>query len=63
MNFLSIAQGVEIWNRILQLTQARTIRPVIGRQIDFANVPAELEALEQRETTGRTVVRAPSDGA
>jgi NADPH:quinone reductase-like Zn-dependent oxidoreductase len=43
----------------LHLTQAGTIRPVIGRQIEFAEVPAGLEALERRETTGRTVVRAP----
>jgi NADPH2:quinone reductase len=39
MNFLSTAQGVDIWNRILHLTRAGTIRPVIGRQIEFAEVP------------------------
>jgi NADPH2:quinone reductase len=60
MNFLSTAQGVDIWNRILQLTRAGTIRPVIGQQIEFADVPAGLEALERRQTTGRTVVRTPS---
>ncbi len=57
LNFLSTAQGIEIWNRILQLSRAAAIRPVIGRQIDFADVPGELEALERRETMGRTVVR------
>ncbi len=63
MNFLSTAQGVDIWNRILHLTRAGTIRPVIGRQIEFADVPAGLEALERRETTGRTVVlSAPVGG-
>jgi NADPH2:quinone reductase len=61
MNFLSTAQGVDIWNRILHLARAGTIRPVIGRQIAFADVPAGLEALERRETTGRTVVRMPPD--
>jgi NADPH2:quinone reductase len=59
MNFLSTGQGVDIWNRVLHLARAGTIRPVIGRQIEFAKVPAELEALERRETTGRTVVRMP----
>ena len=59
MNFLSTAQGIDIWSRILHLTRAGTIRPVIGRRIEFAEVPAELEALERRETTGRTVVRTP----
>jgi NADPH2:quinone reductase len=59
MNFLSTAQGIDIWNRILQLTRAGTIRPVIGREIEFADVPAGLEALEDRQTMGRTVVRPP----
>jgi len=59
MNFLSTSQGVDIWNRILHLTRAGTIRPVIGRQIEFADVPAGLEALERRATTGRTVVVLP----
>jgi NADPH:quinone reductase len=63
MNFLSTAQGVDIWSRILHLTRAGTIRPVIGQQIEFADVPAELEALERRETTGRTVVRMPKEGS
>jgi NADPH2:quinone reductase len=62
MNFLSTAQGVDIWARILHLTRAGTIRPVIGRQIEFADVPAWLDALERRETTGRIVVRMPPDG-
>jgi NADPH2:quinone reductase len=59
LNFLSTAQGVDIWSRILHLARAGTIRPVIGRQIKFGDVPAELEALERRETTGRTVVAMP----
>jgi NADPH2:quinone reductase len=59
MNFLSTAQGVEIWSRLLQLARSGAIRPVIGKQIDFSEVPAALQALERRETMGRTVVRAP----
>ena len=62
MNFLATAQGVDIWSRILHLTRAGTIRPVIGRQIEFGDVPDGLEALERRETTGRTVVCTPPDG-
>jgi NADPH:quinone reductase len=56
MNFLSTAQGIEIWSRILHLARAGTIRPVIGRRIGFDDVPAQLEALERRETIGRAVV-------
>jgi NADPH:quinone reductase len=64
LNFLSTAQGIEIWNRILQLARSGIIRPVIGREISFGDVPAGLAALERRETIGRTVVRPPeeSDG-
>jgi NADPH2:quinone reductase len=62
MNFLSTAQGIDIWSRILQLTRAGAIHPVIGRHIGFADVPLGLEALERRETTGRTVVHTPSVG-
>ena len=62
MNFLTTGQGVDIWNRILHLARTGTIRPVIGREIGFVEVPAGLEALERRETTGRTVVRLPEDG-
>jgi NADPH:quinone reductase len=64
LNFLSTAQGIEIWNRILQLARSGIIRPVIGREISFGDVPAGLAALQRRETIGRTVVRPPeeSDG-
>jgi hypothetical protein len=34
---------------------------VIGRQIEFAEVPSGLEDLEQRATIGRTVVRTSRD--
>ncbi len=62
MNFVSTAQSIDIWNRILHLTRTGTIRPVIGRQIEFADVPSGLEDLERRTTTGRTVVRPPPGG-
>jgi NADPH:quinone reductase len=62
MNFVSTAQGIDIWNRILHLAHAGTIRPVIGQQIEFAEVPSGLEKLEQRATIGRTVVRTRQDG-
>jgi len=60
MNFASSAQGIEVWGRILHLARAGTVRPVIGQVIEFADVPAWLERLEGRETTGRIVVRSPS---
>jgi NADPH2:quinone reductase len=59
MNFLTRADGIRIWDTILRLAQNGQIRPVVGREIDFGDVPAMLEAIERRETMGRTVVRAP----
>ena len=48
-----------MWADILQLARQGKIRPVIGREIAFDDVPEYLRALEHRETTGRTVVRTP----
>ena len=57
MNFLSTADGIRIWDKILQMTRQRQIRPVVGHEIKFEDVPQALEAIERRETSGRTVVR------
>ena len=57
MNFLSTADGIRIWGNILQMARQGQIRAVVGRQIAFKDVPGALEAIERRETTGRTVVR------
>jgi NADPH2:quinone reductase len=63
MNFLTRADGMRMWGEILQLAELGRIRPVVGREIAFEAVPAELEALERRQTMGRTVVRAPTGPA
>jgi NADPH:quinone reductase len=34
-------------------------RPLVGKVVDFADVPAAIEELANREATGRTVVRIP----
>jgi len=59
MNFMSSADGLRIWTTILQLAKRKEIRPVVGRTIEFGEVPRMLEAMERRETMGRTVVLAP----
>ena len=63
MNFLTRADGIRMWGNILRLVQQGRIRPVVGRQIGFAEVPAMLEAIERRQSMGRTVVRAPGPPA
>jgi NADPH:quinone reductase len=56
MNFMSTADGVAMWTEILQLAKQGRIRPVIGRHLTFDEVPSGLQALENRETTGRNVI-------
>ena len=48
-----------MWGEILQMTMAKQIRPVVGREIDFGDVPRLLEMIERRETMGKTIVAAP----
>ena len=56
MNFLSTAQGVDIWGRILHLVRRRH-DPPRDRTADRVRRSARrLEAFERRETMGRTVV-------
>jgi NADPH2:quinone reductase len=59
MNFLTRADGIRIWKNIVQMTKREQIRPVVGRDIEFRDVPVTLESIERRETMGRTVVRVP----
>ena len=41
------------------MTMASQIRPVVGREIDFDEVPRMLEAIERRQTMGKTIAAAP----
>lgn len=49
-----IAQGVQ--NHLLDLLAKGAIRPVVGGRVDFADLPAALEAMERRQTAGRIVL-------
>jgi NADPH2:quinone reductase len=54
-NFVPAALGARIMSEIVDLVRAQKVRAVVGRVIDFADIPAEIEAMANRETTGRTV--------
>ncbi len=56
-NFPSRADGARIHERVLDLLRLEEVRPVIGRRVRFAELPAAFDAIERRETVGRTVVR------
>jgi NADPH2:quinone reductase len=56
-NFPPHGDGEKLHAELLDLVRQRKIRPIVGREVAFAELPAALEAMERRETIGRTVVR------
>ena len=40
---------------VVDLVRAKKVRAVVGRVIEFDDIPAEIEAMANRETVGRTV--------
>jgi NADPH2:quinone reductase len=58
-NFPTHADGERVHSQLLELLAAGAIRPVIDRELAFADLPTGLDAMERRETIGRIVVRAP----
>jgi NADPH:quinone reductase-like Zn-dependent oxidoreductase len=55
-NFASAQQGEQIMRDIISLVLEQKIKPVIGQTIGFADIPVAIEAMENRQTVGRTVV-------
>lgn len=55
-NFATSALGAKITREIVELVNAGAIKPVVGRTITFDEIPAAIEAMENRETVGRTIV-------
>ena len=51
--------GERVQARLLELLGAGKIRPVVGRTAPASALPEELERMERRETTGRTILRWP----
>jgi NADPH2:quinone reductase len=48
--------GEDIQRSLEALLDAGSIRPVIGRTVPFAELPAALDEMEDRKTVGRTIV-------
>ena len=55
-NFAPAELGADIMRKIVDMVLAQRIKAVVGRTIAFEDVPAEIEAMADRRTTGRTVV-------
>jgi len=50
--------GREINREVVDLVRAKRVRAVVGQVVDFADLPAAMEAMANRQTVGRTIVRA-----
>jgi NADPH2:quinone reductase len=57
LNFPAHRDGVRVHDDLLDLVRRGEIRPVIGMELPFADLPDGLAAMERRETIGRVVVR------
>jgi NADPH2:quinone reductase len=55
-NFPPAELGAQIMRDVVDLVVAGRVRPVVGTVIGFDEVPAAMEAMADRATTGRTVV-------
>jgi NADPH:quinone reductase len=54
-NFASSQLGEKIMREIIELVQTNQVRAVVGNVVDFADLPGAIEAMANRETTGRTI--------
>jgi len=55
-NFLSRELGEQMTRSIIELVRAGAVRPVVGREVAFEDLPAAIDAMANRETTGRTII-------
>jgi NADPH2:quinone reductase len=56
-NFVPARRGAEINRAVVELVLAKKVRPVVGRVVAFEELPAAIEAMANRETVGRTIVK------
>jgi len=56
-NLPSHALGKEITRNIVEMVKAKRVRAVVGKVVEFDDVPTAIEAMGNRETVGRTIVK------
>jgi NADPH2:quinone reductase len=54
-NFIPSELGSRIMDEIVSLVLSKEVRPVIGRVVDFEEIPAAIDAMARRDTVGRTI--------
>lgn len=57
LNFVPTSVGRELNASIIAMVEQGKIKPVVGKVIDFEDVPQGMEDLMNRKTLGRTIVR------
>jgi NADPH:quinone reductase len=55
-NFVDRALGERVMASVIDLVLEGAVRPVIGSVVDFKDLPAAIDAMAKRETTGRTII-------
>jgi NADPH2:quinone reductase len=55
-NFATSELGATIMREIVALVLTEKIKPVVGETIEFDDIPVAIEAMANRQTTGRTIV-------
>ncbi len=53
--------GAEITRRVVEMVQAGRVKAVVGRVVEFEDVPEAITAMANRETVGRVVVKLWDD--
>jgi len=56
-NFPSNELGAQIMRTIVDMVKAKRVRAVVGHVVEFDEIPAAIEAMANRATVGRTVVK------
>jgi NADPH2:quinone reductase len=61
-NFPPSELGSRIMDEILSLVHAKRIKAVVGRVVDFEDIPSAIDAMARRETVGRTIALIDTAG-
>jgi NADPH:quinone reductase len=59
-NFPSHADGERVHARVLELVSNGSVRPVVGNEVAFTDLPQALQAMADRQTVGRNVALVAS---
>jgi len=56
-NFPSHTDGDRVHARVLEFIREGRVRPLVGREVAFGDLPVALQSMADRWTVGRVVVR------